>query len=448
MCEFRVFLATFLVCGVAAAQNTGIDHRFGERGISSFGETPGAATHAIVSCAGPGNVLSSVTETADSHLTTFRVDARGGMAGPPHRLPRANSDVFASGRYAHGACMGDGRIVIARTLPRGGDTNVEVLRLLATGGLDTSFGGGSGSVEIDMDAHALLAMHEGVLAVNLEADGGILVSLELEHMAGDWDAGLIRLAANGSVRFASHFHALPGTSDTVRAAAAGLGSDGVVQLVGTGLVGSSFNWFHARVDAASGLPVSGTAGNGGERVLAESGRLLADGTMVVAAMYETLIPQDGYLRPRLLVFRPGGASHVDLPMPFAIAGSNTTISTNGVPSVIPTGDGRLLYAAALSRMPATDETLATYLAVVELGLEAAGDRVDTRFGVAGRSQFAWRGTPDCAGAPQGQLPQHITNWRGRAMVTGRHAPTCVQPLRRAFVARVLAAEDLFGNDFE
>ncbi len=441
-----LILALFLATP-AWAQNAGIDRRFGADGIASFADAQAGGTQAIVSCAGANGALKVVTETDDSELVTFYLDARGGTAAAPTRLPFEQSMVFVSGRYAHGACMGDGRIVIARTVLRANDTNVQVLRLLSGGGLDTSFGSG-GSVEIDMDGHAILADTEGVLGIHLEADGGILVSLELEHMANDWDAGLIRLAANGSVRFAGHYHALPGTSDTSRATAAGLGADGFVHLVGSGSVGNDFSWFRARIDATSGLPVSGETGSAGERVLTEGGRVLADGTLVVATVVNSLLPQDGVYRPRLLVLRPAGASHVDLPMPFAIAGSNATISINGTAGVIPTGDGRLLYAATLARMPDPLETRATYLAVVQLGANAAGDRVDPRFGSGGRSQFAWRGTPDCAGAPQPQHPQHMTNWRGRAVLTGRHAPGCAQPIGRALVARVLAAEDVFAADFD
>lgn len=441
-----LFLALFLAAPTWA-QNAGIDRRFGADGIVSIADAEASSTHAIVSCAGANGTLRVVAESAGDHLVTFHLDARGGMAAAPTRLPFAQSIVVFSGRYTHGACMGDGRIVIARTVLRPNDSNVQVLRLLANGGLDTSFGSG-GSVEVDMDAHAILESTEGVLGINLEADGGVLVSLELEHMENDWDAGLIRLAANGTVRFAAHYHALPGTSDSSRATAAGLGGDGFVHLVGSGLVGNDFSWFRARIDPTSGLPQSGEAGGAGERVLTESGRMLADGTMVVAAKFNSLLPQDGVYRPRLLVLRPGGASHVDLPMPFAIAGSNATISINGTAGVIPTGDSRLLYSATLARMPDALETRATYLAVVELGADAAGDRVDLRFGNGGRSQFAWRAAPDCAGAPQPQHPQHMTNWRGRAVLTGRHAPGCALPIGRALVARVLAAEDVFAADFD
>ncbi len=447
MRTFPWFLLVFLLGGTAAAQNGGIDRRFGDNGIASFADAQAGASQAIVSCAGANGVLNSVAETDDAHLVTFRLNARGDMAAAPVRLPFATSMVFASGRYTQGACMGDGRVVIARTVLRANDTNVQVLRLLADGGLDTSFGLG-GSVEVDMDAHAMLESTEGVLGLNLEADGGILVSLELEHMPNDWDAGLIRLSANGTLRFAGHYHAVPGSSDTSRATAAGLGGDSLVHLVGSGLVGAGFNWFRTRIDANSGLPVSGQTGGGSEEVFTEGGRMLVDGTLIVAAKFTTGLPQDGYYRPRLLVLRPGGASHVDLPMPFPIAGSNTTVSVNGLASVIPTGDGRLLYSATLARMPDVLGVLGTYLAVVELGADAAGDRVDARFGVEGRSQFAWRDTPDCSGSPQPQHPQHMTNWRGRAVLTGRHAPSCPQPIARAFVARVLAAEDIFAADFD
>jgi hypothetical protein len=154
--------------------------------------------------------------------------------------------------------------------------------------------------------------------------------------------------------------------------------------------------------------------------------------------------------PQLVVLRGNEVSQIDLPVPFNIAGAPASMHGNlGHGTAIPTGENRVLVVSPLARVPNLQEEVAVYLAMVELGTSAVEDRVDARFGIDGRSQFAWRGTEACAGGvPPRQLPLHVTNWRGRPTLTGWHATTCSGTQPRAMLARVLHPEDVFAHGFE
>lgn len=453
MRRFTWLVSAFFFCGAALAQNNGIDHRFGDGGIASI-EDPqdaNAGMYGFVSCAISNERLRVVAAINATQLGTLLLNADGRHVGT---LTRINVPAAAQGAAAQaiGACTSDGRIVIARAVEgAGSDQNIQVLRLRNDGSLDPSFGT-NGSVLIDMDTHSsVITDTEMPMGINLEADGGVLLSLGLGVIGSVYDAGLVRLGSNGLLRFARHYATLPGMTNggtTLYASAAGVAADGRVWMAGTATLPGFTRAFRVRLDGTTGMVVDAPVYGGGDSVITGGGRVLADGSTMVLAARSTA---DGlrYL-PRLVVIRGNQISYLTLPEPFAIAGAPASMpSVLSRGTVIPTGEGRLLVVDALARATDTSLRLATYLSVVHLGADAAGDQVDTHFGVAGRTQFAWRGAQICENdAPPMQQPAHATNWRGRALVTGWHSRTCSTGPIRAMLVRVQNAGDVFADDFE
>lgn len=439
-------VALLLACGPLAAQNGGIDRRFGDDGIASIGDPQDldAPAIGIATCATSAGSALLVSElSGPPGLATLRITVDGRPASALTRiaLPAAQRATIA-------ACAADGRIVVARTvLGAGTDTDVQVVRLRTDGSLDPTFGQGTGAVTVDLDDHAVLGDLERAMSINVEPDGGVLVGLRLDVPGGDSDAGLLRLAPDGALRFARHYPSLPGISGTFAATAAGLAPDGRVWMVGSSQEPGVNRWFRASLDAPTGEGIEVLAGAPTPFTFTGGGRVLPDGTLVFAARATS----DGlrYL-PRLVVLRGNEVSEIDLPAPFDVAGAPGSMHGYlGHGSVIPTGTSGLLYVSPLTRSPDVLDEVATYVAMVQLGENAAQDRVDPRFGIAGRSQFAWRGSEVCAGdAPPRQRPVHATNWRGRPLLTGWHTTTCAGTSPRAMLARILDGEDVFAHDFE
>lgn len=444
----RLTWLLFFLSAVASAQNSGIDRRFGDGGIASISDPQAANASAVgfVACGVSPDDARLVSYLSSTTLGSIRIDAQGRPIGSMVPVTVAAS---ASSNVVIGACMGDGRIVIVREVAGiDQNRNIQVLRLRADGSLDPSFGSGSGQVVVDMDTYAVLGDAERPTGLNLEADGGVLVSLRLDAPGNNADPGLVRLATDGTVRFARHYPTLPGLSGASAATAAGLAADGHVWMVGTGEQPGLSTWFRTRMDAASGLAIDSLSGGDDDDVITGSGRVLADGSTMIAV---SRVTQDGLrYRPRLLVIRGGSASHVDLPAPFDIAGAQASMPgyvSGG--NAIPTSEGRILFVDTLVRVPDPDRDVATYAALVELGTSAALDRIDTRFGIGGRTQFAWRGSEACAGnVPTWQRALHATNWRGRALLSGWHMRTCADGEPRPMVARLLNADDVFADGLE
>ena len=449
-------LPSFLFCDAAFAQNSGIDHRFGDDGIASISDPQDANTalSAFVSCGMPNGQLRLVAAPDAIQIGSVLVDANGNVAS---RVTRISVFMAAAGNgeRAIGACMGDGRIVIAREIfSDSGERQLQILRLRSDGSLDPGFGSGGESL-VDMDAYSsTLTDAETPVGINLEADGGVLVSMALSVNGSVTDAGLVRLSANGLVRFARHYSTLPNMApggSTLYASAAGVGADGRVWMAGTATLAGATPVFRVRLDGTTGMVVDAPVyGSGSDSVYAGGGRLLADGSTMVLAARSTF-DNLRYL-PCLIVIRGNEVSRLALPEPFAIAGSPATAPSTmslSTGTVIPTGEGRLLIVDALARMADGSAPLATYLALVQLGTTTAGDQVDAHFGIAGRTQFAWRGMQICNNdAPPPQRPIHATNWRGRPVVTGWHSRTCDWNNRRGLLARVQNAGDLFAHGFE
>ena len=445
-------LACGLLTSTATAQNAGINRAFGINGIASLRDpsNPNARFLGLGACAF-GDRLNVVSASNENILTTFRLrpdgslDTAFGTGGFVHtEVPPSTEDT------AQAACMADGRMLVVRMAQGiGTDKNIQLIRLSANGALDTSFAG-TGSLTVDQDAHtSALGDWEFPLGLNLETDGSISVSTRIYLSNGESRPGLVRISAAGSLSYARVYTSLPGVTP-VYATAAGLGPNGRIWLIGGGNpTGTPFNsWFRAELDPANGNVLQTFVGSEGNYVV-DGGRVLSSGAMVIVGKYVPQSQPGGAYQPRLLVFRQTGASHVALPAPFAVNSFEPTLAPypgHGV--AIPIAEGRVLFGAPLGAQNG-DYELATYAAVIELGADASGDRVDTRFGINGAIQFAYRTPAPCAnGAPTMQRPVRFSNWLGRPVLAGIHATTCAPNPRNAFAARLLAPEDLLSTGFE
>lgn len=443
-----------LTPAAAVAQNSGIDRHFGDNGLLSLRDPAQSPTNrhtGIVACAAPGGTLNVVAATNTHILSVFRIDSDGhpvrsfGMDGiATVAVPSIIDD------SAHGACMADGRIVVTSTTHGAGvDRNALVLRLLPDGRLDTTFAQG-GTLTLDFDQYvAGLGNEEHPLGLNLDGAGNILLSMRLFLPDGRSRPGLASLDADG-VRFARMYE--PAAINATYASLAGLGPNGRIWLVGTGNpVGSGVNtWFRAEIDPSTGtLLDTFVSPDLQNNVVVDGGRVLASGVMVAAAKSVPSSEPGGAYRPQLLVLRSSGASMVPLPAPAMISGQAPSMSPfPGRGVAIPIAGDRVLHLSAMGVGQAGME-LATYAAVVELGATAAQDRVDTRFGQGGSTQFAYRTSTPCAfGLPPFQRPSRATNWQGRPVLTGVYAVDCQSPRQNTFVSRLLLPTDIQRDSFE
>lgn len=452
---FQLALLMFLALLTSRgyAQNAGINRAFGTQGLTSLRDPANGQARflGLGACATAGNRLNVITSSSEDLLTIFRLlpdgnlDTSFGNGGLVNTVvpPSYFDDGLAS-------CMSDGRILVVRRVPgSGADSNVQLLRLNANGTLDTSFAS-SGVLTVDFDQHASgLGDLEFPLGLNLEADGSSFVTCRIYRGDGPSRPGLVRVDSNGSVAFVRLYDTLIGVTP-VYAASANIGPNGRIWMVGGGNPTSTpFNsWFRTELDAATGNVVQTFVGSDGNYVV-DGGRVLANGVMVVAGKYVPQSQPGGAYQPRLIVFRSTGTSVVSLPLPAPVSTFEPTLSPYpGRAVAIPTVDNRVLFGAPLGDQTGAYE-LATYAAVIELGADANGDRVDTRFGQNGATQFAYRTANPCAnGAPTEQRPVRFSNWLNRPVVAGIHATTCGPNPRNAFVARLLAPEDVLSNSFE
>jgi hypothetical protein len=447
-------LAGLVLAGPLPAQNAGILRSFGNNGIASLRDPANSNARflGLGACAAPGNTLNVVAASTLDQITIFRLRPDGELDtsfgdgnGFIHTtVPPSGEDT------AQAACLPDGRILIVRMAPgTGTDRNMQLIRLNADGTRDATFAG-NGALTVDQDAHTPgLGDLEFPLGLNLETDGSISVSTRIFLADGQSRPGLVRVSASGVLAFARIYPTLPNITP-VYATAAGLGPDGRIWLVGGGNpTGTPFNsWFRAELDPATGNVIENFVGTDGNYVV-DGGRVLSNGIMVIVGKYVPQSQPGGAYQPRLLVFRDSGASHVALPMPFPVSSFEPTLAPfpgHGV--AIPIAEGRVLFGAPLGAQNG-DFELATYAAVIELGADAAGDRVDTRFGTNGAIQFAYRTPTPCAnGAPPLQRPVRFSNWQGRPVLAGIHAITCAVNPRNAFASRLLAPGDLMIDSFE
>lgn len=420
MSRLLLLLALILVLP-AHAQNVGLDPRFGVGGMVSLRDPAESSRHdGLASCGAPGGGIASIT------------------------VPVSNDE------FQHGACMSDGRIVIARMAPGvGADRNVQLLRVRPEGELDTGFGVGGVRV-IDFDAYEVgLADNEAPLALNLIAGNELLLSARLYLSAGGSRPAIARIDASGNIAFA-RIVAVPGMTATY-SAGAGVGGNGRIWVVGGGNPDNVAvnSWFRAELDPATGATLQSFVAGGDGNYIVAGGRMLANGIMVALGKFVPQSEPGGPHRPHLLVFRDTGTSALVLPALAAVNNSTPTLAPwSGGSTVIPTSDGRVLAVSAMGGQNGEME-VAVYTAEAVLGASAVEDRVETRYGNGGARQFAYQASAPCAnGSPPPQRIVHATNWRGQPTLTGIHSTNCDFQPRNAMVVRLLNSGDVFFDSFE
>lgn len=450
-----LFLVLAAFTTTALAQNSGVDRRFGNNGMLPLRDAAQSSTSrhtGIAACTAPGGDLNVLVATHPRILTLFRIDKDG------HRERSFGQDGVATiavpadiDDSAHGACMADGRIVVTSHVAGvGADRNTLLLRLQPDGVLDPGFAQG-GVLTLDFDQYAAgLGNEEYPLGLNLDAVGNILLSMRIPLAAGGSRPGLASVDIDGRLRFARLY--TPAGITATYASLAGPGTNGRLWLVGGGNPsGAPVNsWFRAEIEPASGnLLATFVSNDVSGNTIVDGGRVLANGVMVAAAKFVPQSEPGGAYRPRLLLFRTTGVSVVPLPAPAAMNSLPPSLSPYpGRGVAIPIADNRVLQLSPIGGAQPPFE-LATYAAVVEVGATAGQDRVDTRFGQNGATQFAYRTPTPCAdGSPTVQRPSRATNWRGRPVLTGVYAVECNASRQNAFVARLLLPTDIVRDSFE
>ena len=449
----RLLLLLVLILVLPAhAQNVGLDPRFGVGGMVSLRDPAQTTRHyGLASCGAPGGGLSVVVATAADKLTLFRLLPDGRVDTSFSGDGMASITVPASSEeFQHGACLSDGRIVIARMAPGvGADRDVQLLRVRPEGELDSGFGVGGVRV-VDFDAYEVgLANDEMPFALNLIAGNELLLSARLPLSAGGARPAIARIDASGNIAFA-RIVAIPGMTATY-AAGAGIGGNGRIWVVGGGYPDNTTvsSWFRAELDPVTGATLQAIVAGGDGNYLVAGGRMLASGVMVALGKFVPPSEPGGPHRPHLLVFRDTGTSALVLPALTAVNNSTPTLAPWwGGSTVIPTSDGRVLAVSAMGGQNGEME-VAVYTAEAVLGASAAEDRVETRYGDGGARQFAYPASAPCAnGSPPPQRIVHATNWRGQPTLTGIHSVNCDFQPRNAMVVRLLNSSDVFFDSFE
>lgn len=243
------------------------------------------------------------------------------------------------------ALQADGRIVVAATAyGSGGSTDFLVLRLTASGQADTTFGSG-GRVLVDASGGRDFAT-----AVQVRSDGSILVAggggtgtnLQFQLAALNSDGSLAGSFGSGG-RVAIDFD---GAADVAYAlAVVGTGTGQRIHLAGSAVVSGAARFAAATLDAAGTL-VPGF-GSGGKATFAfgpgphAATALIADAQRLILAGYG---PQGDASDFQLLALRPDGQ-----PDPtFAAAGARLTVDFDGyqdeAAALARDASGRLLVA--------------------------------------------------------------------------------------------------------
>jgi uncharacterized delta-60 repeat protein len=270
-----------------------LDTTFGTGGKVTTDFASGADGATAVALQGDGGIVVAghAQQGASSVFAVARYHSDGSLDdgfGAGGKVTIAFAD-FDAGAHAV-AVEPDGKIVAAGYAWNGSDSDFALLRLDASGALDTAgFGNGSGKVTTDVDSHA-----DQLRAIALQPDGRIVVvgSVDTGAAGGRSDFALARYDADGSLD-ASFGNGgkvivdLAGGSDIAEAVAI-QAADGKIVAAGHAFNGVDTDFALVRVDAA-GSP-DAAFGSGGEAMLdfaggADLARALAvrpDGTLLVA----------------------------------------------------------------------------------------------------------------------------------------------------------------------
>lgn len=443
-----LFLSAILATlpGLALAGD-GPDPSFGEGGFASFGFQPVAgdtADHAFAACAGPNGTLNVVGSASnDRRLVVLRLLANGAR-DPSFGVDGARSiDVYGQQGYATAAaaCAPDGDIVVARTVTTAGEDNIQVLRVDAnSGALDPSFDG-DGLFAIDLDTlRGGLAQQERPLGVDLGDNGDLLVTGFARIDASTTASFLLRITPAGTLDTFAFFDGDPGTRSLASGAYDGSSSQTwIVGARSAPVAGAFLTTLSRNVRVASGVDVLVPIADPFftvSRVRAAAPGVLVAGVARGAAANS--------LQPALAVFRAEGAELLALPGTQPLDGAATSVGT--LPQLMhlaPLGNREMLVTANLSRAGVPSGFYATRVA---FGASAAADRIDTSFGNAGSLQFSRGPAAGCATRPE-QYASRLTLWREQPVLVGTNVGSCA-PFETDYLVVRLGAVPMFRDGFD
>ncbi len=467
----RCFVLAALVAataGPAGTQALTMDAGFDADGWKALAFAPVAAGYnfdrAYASCPGPNGtqIVSGLVRggAGSDWIGVVRLLPDGSL-DPAYGSAGRQFIALGTGAvnpYAHAAlCVGGGRTVIARAVSGGSsgacaidataECNLQLLRITADGQLDPSFGSG-GVVSLDLDTvRTGLAGLEAPLGLNRAANGQLLLTgaAQLTPASGaEYRAFVARFSADGVPAGAS-VPDVPGLTGYVTASAADYGPNGDVWLVGEGETADGQRAYYLSVlDAATLQPSATIRGSGGDYLL-QGARLLRPGVLVAGATYRPF-GASGPRTPRLVVFRQGGISTLDLPPSQPVDGVPTG-AVSSVESIMALDANHVLYSTLVGKQPgdAWSSFPGVHVALARIGTSVADDAALP----ADSATLSYR-SPDgsCAGHAGDQANARVSLWNGLPVLVGGAWRACNPASDADWLIARFKPDYLFGHGFE
>jgi hypothetical protein len=444
-------LFTFLCGGDPAVAHVGpLDPVFGDGGMRNYGfqaVNGQAVDRAYVACQGPNGTLT-ITGAASGwqRIVTVRLRDNGDYDTSFSDDGKQSFDLPGTlAEFTPGLCQADGHMVVARSLTApGGEQDLQIFRVRKdTGLLDADFGNG-GVTAVDLDQWIPgLGAEELPLGVNQLGNGDIAISGRVTRAQGGERGFVVLLAANGSLRRAAVLdNVISRTATTVVDA-----PDGRLWAFGqNGRVNGAFRAvLHRDTLAWEGvLEQQAPAGN---TTWVGNGRAVDAQTVVLAS---STGPTPAYAAPpQLIVFRAASVSAFVLPI-HPVGGQATGVNARfGLQSVTVLPRRRVLLGAHATR-PVTPTDVGIHFAMGEIGMDAAGDRVDTTFGQDGAQTAIYRPAVAACNAPSlTHRYGRLTLWRDRPVFVGAVDAACLGTgASEDYLVARIQTESIFADGFD
>lgn len=465
---WRVAIALAMLGLAGAAQAVKLDAGFDGDGWKTIGFDPLTAgadfDRAYASCPGPDGtqiVSGMVRGTSGSDwIGVVRLRPDGSLDPAFGSAGRRFIALSSGGTFSFGhaaLCVGGGRTVVARMVSGGGtgacwndagaECNLQLLRITAEGQLDPGFGtGGVTMLDLD-DFRGGLAGGEAPLGLNRAASGELLLTGMAELApagGGQYRPFVARFSADGALAGAS-VPDLPGLSGAMSASGADYGPGGELWLVGDGDDASGQRVYYlGLLDAATLQPTATIRGGGGDHVL-QGARLLRPGVLVAGSSWRAH-GSSGPRTPRLVVFRQGGISTLDLPPSAPIDGVATGILSSAE-SIMPLDATHVLYGAQVVKRPAGGGFAHSgfHLALARIGATAAEDAALP----ADAATVSYRSpSPSCAGQASQQVHTRLSLWNGAPVLVGSATRQCNPDTDSDWLIARFTLGELFSDGFE
>ena len=460
-----ILLALVLQGASAAAPAQHIDTAFGSAGLvrlgfqgwtgTSGGDGNADADRGVVACNGPqGSLVALGLASEGRRLVTAWLDNGGALDTRFSQDGKESFTLHAGGQRIEGAiglCLPEGGMLLAYEVSSSAgahEGNIHLRRINTSSGLPDPGFGNNGLSVLDLDTHAgsPIGGYETPLALNLDGEGGFLLSGAYEPTfpsasrdnsaafvarfdgAGNFAAVSLLHSHDAELRQATAAIAGPDGSLWVAAARDPLGGGDNSPVTERPLLDV------LRLDATTLLPLAPRLERFGSSLIPGRGIRLADGSFAISGR---TVAGDGAIavvdasRSQLLV------------LPSQANGARVVLQ-----QVAQLADGDLLVAGDVAP-PDVDFSAGVVYARVA-GSTRSGLRLAPGFGSGGVLSLSLSGGPRCQGLLAPQQASRFTLWRGRPTLIGSIETNC--PVRGLdsdldyFVHRLLAP--LLGDGFE